>query len=618
MSGHTDRALAANRRAYDALVGVAEERLAAGDAEGVLHVATTAAHLAWMMPVGRLADPRLEGLVARAVRGDAPAPEVGGERGTGRVLHVLTEAYHLGGHSRLAWRWIERDGRPADVAITAPLRAELPPALPAAVAASGGTVHVVARPGDTLLDRARALAGLMARADTVVLHTHPYDVVALAAAQLGPVRPPIVTQNHVDHAYWLGLSVSDVVVNHRATGARLCVESRGVPQDRLRLLPLPVEPPAGPNDRGPVRTAMRLGPDTPVAVCVGTTAKLSPMFGVSFAEVLDKVLAAVPELVVLVVGPGDAEPWPALAARYPGRLVPLGRVDELGRLFAAADVYLDSYPVSGGTAVLEAAASGLPVLCLQETARYSEVWASQSPGLEDPAHRVPDVAALVEELRSMVHRPKERRRRGIRTRNAVLRAHRGDGWLAALGEVYEAARSVAPASVDELGETLLDPAYVAELLEFTQGAVAEPPLSRALVAPHGVMAPPELQAAVLRAWLVAVAPDEAVRLRLRAHPEWAEDREWTRRMVELTAASSAVGLSLTVRPEDAEDALAVLLACMAEVGVGPETCGHVSLDSVDDPVGPRELVLHPDGWTVDLATAFAQLAGDPVRPLAEV
>ena len=199
-----------------------------GDVERVLRAATVAANYAWLAPVGLLSDVRLERIVVHAVRGSA-AVSVDGSRRTGRVLHVLSEGYPTGGHTRQVWRWIERDERISDVVLTNQ-RGPVPDRLVEAVRASGGQLHDLRSTAESFLDRARAVREHMDRADVVVLTVHPYDAVALAAVNLPGSRPPVIYANHADLSYWLGVGAADLLCDWRDAARALDVGQRAVPR----------------------------------------------------------------------------------------------------------------------------------------------------------------------------------------------------------------------------------------------------------------------------------------------------------------------------------------------------------------------------------------------------
>ena len=577
-------ALARNRARYDALVDVAEQCLAAGQPERALAAAAVAAYFAWGGAVGVLTDPRLERLVVLAARGEAAPPVVDADRDTGRVLHVLSESYAIGGHTRLAWRWAQRDPRVADVVLTNQ-GAPIPGELTEAIQQSGGNVYDLLTGVTGLLDRARSLRTLMDASDLVVLHTHPNDVIAIAAASLPGTRPPIVLENHADHTYWLGLSVADVIACNRELAQRVCVEQRGVSLDRTVLLGLPMDAEPAALDRGELRSRMRIGSKAVVAICVADPRKMQPIFGMGFPELAHRLLRAIPELVLIMVGPDESDPaFKALSTRFRDRVHLLGQVVGASALYAAADVYLDSYPVSGGTSLLEAAPPGLPVLSLQDTEYYSEVWIAQSPGLADGVHKAASVDEYVLKVKQLARSRTARMAQGARTKDSVLAAHSGPGWLASLEALYAQARTASPISLDDLAAPVEDPRYHENLWQF-QGGETQVLTFEHVMQPYVRQVDDQLRSWLQAAWLFAGAiadadadPDSS-RARLRMQQGWEANPLLVLRALQLTAADARLSLSLPpITGTDEPTTLGVVLGLLADLGLDGESCGDVVIE----------------------------------------
>ena len=129
-------------------------------------------------PFGELASAELEEKACRIVRRlPVPAPRdyVHPPR---RWMHVVTEVYSVFGHSALIRRWIEQDDSSCihDIIATGQGPA-FPDSLQVAVARTGGEVTCLDR---TLPEVARALLLRQAawdKADVIVLHTHPFDII---------------------------------------------------------------------------------------------------------------------------------------------------------------------------------------------------------------------------------------------------------------------------------------------------------------------------------------------------------------------------------------------------------------------------------------------------------
>jgi glycosyltransferase involved in cell wall biosynthesis len=574
---HTPRLVAENRLRYDGLVALVGHHAAAGDPERVLRSATLAAGYAWTAPTGLLSDPALERLVVASVRPEG-RPTVDGTRTGGRVLHVLSEAFSVGGHTRLAWRWIHRDPRPADLVLTNH-GGPIPDQLTAAVVAAGGRVHDLRAAEPTLLGRVTALRALMDQADLVVLHVHPYDAVVLAAANLPGVRPPVILENHVDHAFWLGVGGADVVSHFRSFGERLSLELRGVPSKRSALVPLPIEATPATEPRESLRRALGLAPDAVVAVCVASGNKLSPLWGKGMDHLLDRALTWCSQLVVLLVGAPPTGAWARLAERYPGRLRPVGFVPDPTPFYTAADVYLESYPTRAGTSVLEAALFGLPVLTLVDLPPEDRlyVYQAESPGLVgQPRAETPE--QYVRMLRALVADPELRTQRGAEARAAVAAVHCGEGWTSAMEALYEQARGSSAVDVHALDEAGEDARYAAMLQAFVFGGATEP------LEPSGVLAPLDhLDDDQLRADAFAVSNrHRGPSLSVRIAPGWEREPAWTARLLALASDHPRLAVSLPFVPDDdvaGSRSTAVLVELLAGVGLTPESCGDISVDT---------------------------------------
>ncbi|MGY1689550.1 glycosyltransferase [Geodermatophilus sp. SYSU D01105] len=570
-----DPRLQDNRRAYEQVVDAVRSHARRGDVEQVLRTAAVAAAFAYNAPTGALSDPDLERLVRDAVRGDG-AVRVDRGRGNGRVLHVLSEGYAVGGHTRLVWRWMERDPRPADVVLTMQ-HAPVPGSLRAAAERAGGRIYDLREGFPALAARAEVLRGLMAGAGTVVFHVHPYDTVALAAASLPGPRPPIVHENHADHTFWLGLGSADLVVENRAAGRRVSRELRGVPEHRLAVLPLPVQPVGATASRKSIRAQFRLRPGQVAAISVATAMKMAPIWGRGFDELLAGVLSEIPQLAIVLAGPTADGPWQRLQSGFPGRVFPLGLVEGVeGGLYPGMDLYLDSFPCASGTSILEAAVAGLPPVSLQLHQGYAEVFHANAPGLAETGYAQTSEDAYVAALRALVEDPQLRRDRGERARSEVLAAHSGPAWNAALEQVYRQAHEVPAADLDEFTEPGHDNGYGSTLLPFTLGrGVAPEPAAfgRALG---------QQMDDRLRCDLFVAAQDRSERrLSVRVARGWEDHAAWTMRLVQLAHVHPGLTVSLPLVADDdgsGARSVQVLGPLLAAIGLTTDDCGDLNLD----------------------------------------
>jgi hypothetical protein len=445
--GDAERRIAGNRLVFDSLVRHALALHAAGDATGAIRAAAGAARFTYGLHAGVFASEPLEAMLLdlgrRFVPGDgsAGAPRAGGRE---RVLHVITETYAVGGHTRLAGRWIELDReRTHSVHITA--APEDPPAwLAEAAQNSGGTVRSCRR-SDDVLARAAMLRSAAGGADLVVLHIHPFDPVPLLAFADPRGRPPVILLNHADHVFWLGLGVADLVADIRGPGAELTRARRGVAPERSRVLGIPVSPTPPDIDRAQARAQLGLDPSRPVLCTVASAYKFEPVITPSFQELAVGAVAGDPEALLLAVGPSMDARWTATSQATGGRVIAVGTQPQTATLLAAADVYLDSWPCASGTSMLDAALAGLPLVALVPDLDAQGLLATAGPALDEVIVRARGPQEHAVAVAALLADPERRRRLGKTARERVIDLHAGASWLATLEEVVAAARAIGPA-----------------------------------------------------------------------------------------------------------------------------------------------------------------------------
>lgn len=416
--------------------GTARARAAAddGDAEAALQwVQTVAGFIAHAGTFGRLASAALERIALEAAA-TLPAPALHAASTASpprRVLHVLTEAFAILGHTKLCRRWIALDTGPArhDVVLLDAF-GPTPPALADAVALRGGTLTRLDRRWP-LLERSRALRAMAwAHADLVVLHVHPNDAIPLVAFGIDG-GPPVLLMNHADHEFWLGGAVADRVVDSRDSGQQWTRRFRGI--DRHALLPVPLEPgPARPSDadarlalRHRVRAELGIPADAFVFLTVGTPNKYRPVPGLSFLGAAEAVLARLPGSRLLAIGPRSEGDWAESARRTGGRLLPIGPRQGLDGYRAAADLYLESLPAGSLTALLEAGLAGLAVVRAPARSRPPHAADGEAlDGFPQPA----DLGAYVDEALALAADPRRRAAAAARLQRQVLDIHCRPGW----------------------------------------------------------------------------------------------------------------------------------------------------------------------------------------------
>lgn len=422
----TQALIAENRDAFDSLVAHAARAVGQSKFQIAAARLQSAARFAWYSYPGAFRSLELEALAARISR-DLPAPTRRSEGLEGHVIHVLTQAYAAGGHTRLAWRWIENDaGHVSSVVLTGQQGIPVPPQLLAAVEASGGQIISLGDESSSLVMRAARLRQIAESGVAgIVLHVHPYDVVP--SMGLADVDTTVVFLNHADHVFWVGGEIADVVADIRPAGQQLSLTQRGVEPERSTILPIPLASPPRSDDKHAARDRLGLPADALVVLSIASGYKYGALPGHHFADIHLAFVLAHPEVRLIVVGPESKDRWQEVSEATGGRFSAVGIVDDIESYYAAADIYVDSIPFASLTSLLDAAARGLPVLALNETVADS-VLTSNDISLVDKGVHYSDRTDYIRELEILAGAPEARRRLADSVSEAVAFHHTAPGW----------------------------------------------------------------------------------------------------------------------------------------------------------------------------------------------
>jgi hypothetical protein len=442
----TEAAVEAGLRASDATVAWCLRHASRRERLGELEQAAIWAHVAARTAVkfghSWLSSAPLESILVRlGVR----LPHVSGARAGGatsadRWLHVFSMSYEIGGHTAIARRWIARNpfGQRHSVLLTTQSDAAIDPGLARAVLTSGGEIHSVAGIG-SLLERAAALRRLARdTADVVVLHTHEEDVVP-SLAFAAPGGPPVLLINHADHTFWVGLAVSDMIVDIRDSGLALSTSFRGARGSAL--LPVPLED-RGPAPRDRSVAAARMSDPSPlnralVLLTVGRSHKFLPQARLDFPACGMRIVDALGDCALIVVGAVPEDPlWRRAAEQSGGRVIAVETDPDLAPWHAAADIYLEGFPIGSYTALLEAALAARPFVRKPHLMSPSVLPVDRGAlgAFEPPADMDAYVAAAI----ALAQRADGRDARADEGRRAVLAFHCGPDWDARLDALQRA------------------------------------------------------------------------------------------------------------------------------------------------------------------------------------
>lgn len=426
---------------FNNLLSNAEFYLHRSDLESAITYCQIAAEFAWRNHCGIFSSSRLERILQKIslksiANADKQEKIFSAPKCVKKVLHVMTEAYTIGGHTRMVQRWISIDrNRIHSVLLTRQGIRRIPEELLQAIKQSGGQFFRADHLVGGWLSRARVLKQAMSHCDAIILHTHPYDVLPMLGIPPEGNRPPVILMNHADHSFWIGVSLSDAIAHFRHSGFRLSVTRRGIDPDRSIILPIPLDPLRCQVSRENAKKALMLSEQNVVLLSIASAYKYRCINHPNFLEATMPIIRNCPNAVLLIVGPkSDSFPIPPDSS-IRSRVQFYGRRSDNFNFYPAADIYLDSLPFSSITSLLEAGYYGLPLVSLCYHAKDSEVLCADAPGLDDCLLRFSAVDGYQKAIIDLIKNPEYRQRIGTKTQNRINAIH-VQSWSQLLENLY--------------------------------------------------------------------------------------------------------------------------------------------------------------------------------------
>ncbi len=342
-----------NRSALGLLEDLTDELVGRGDTDSALLVSSAAVCWAVENHPGIYDSGRLESALVRInsmILGPCPVDPAG------PVVHLLTRTFSTGGHTRLTWRWIAADtDHEHIVVITDQADEPVPEQL---VAAAAGRVVVL--PTGAPSDAVREVHCHLGGAAYVVMNVAEHDTVALTACADPARRPPSFMMNQADHRFFLGAGFADGLLNLRPSAVTSSARRRCVRDHRNLSFAIPIDDVDPVRSRGPAKVHAGLPEDSVVLLTMARSPKYVAAPGaVGFCDLASRVLSARPQCHVVAIGPSPQEQaWAAMAGEHRGRVHVLGLLEHPQMWLETADIYLDSFPLSSATSLLEAVQFG--------------------------------------------------------------------------------------------------------------------------------------------------------------------------------------------------------------------------------------------------------------------
>lgn len=270
------------------------------------------------------------------------------------ILHLATELYQVGGHTRILYQFIKRHAVENQVIVlTSQGKKNLPQWF---VDGIGEIPVIILDELDSVFERAAVLRQIALLSQKVMLYQHPWDAVPVIALSCKN-GPPVLLENHAHSWFWLGASVADMVVAHTSFHTLFTQIMR--PVKNTWYLPFTqlddLQGITTPADKLLARERLGIPADCTCLITLGTAEKFIPNAEYNFYATAQKIVERFERVQIYVIGTG-------YDARYP---VNRDRIHFLGYqacpddYYRAADICLDALPQPSLGATLYATLLGM-------------------------------------------------------------------------------------------------------------------------------------------------------------------------------------------------------------------------------------------------------------------
>lgn len=273
------------------------------------------------------------------------------------VLHIMTEALEIGGHTRVVNNWIGSNSENVHSILINNYPSNCPDFLASSIAENGGAV--IFNSFSSFVDKAKFLVKIASQFKYVVLHHHPHDILPLLGLGTKRYERPTFFYNHADHVWGCGYSVCDRILELRSNGAVFTNKYRGISSNKSLVMGIPLILPE--------ETGFEIkNVKTVVSMAVGY--KFSPTSEFNFQAFIETLLQTRQDIVCEVIGvKPDDHHWHDLLIHYPGRIKLYGELPKniAYEILRNATLYIDSFPLPSFSSFAEALSLGIPAVSLE-------------------------------------------------------------------------------------------------------------------------------------------------------------------------------------------------------------------------------------------------------------
>lgn len=346
------------------------------------------------------------------------------------VLHICSQHYSYGGHSRLLENWIEYDQNKQSVLITNKSNGNID-YLQDLCSKREGLLHVCE--SSSYLEIIKNTFNIIKSGSftQIILHTHPEDVCVIAA--LSRVNIPTIFINHSDHSFWFGKNIANLFVNIRSEAANINYYLRNIHNNFVLSLPLRTFKNKT-LTKADARKLLGINHNLPIAVSIGSKHKFFPNTTNNFFDFLQEVWEKNKNLHIYIIGIDNTE-FLDFRVSADERLHFCGKIPEPDLYCIAADFVIDPIPKGSYTASLEAASMECYPILFKNGIKLFDL--AEDIGLKDLVYTKDNYSILSEDIEKLTSNAELLKEKTYQITKSVKEKHSINCFTSKIKEIYQ-------------------------------------------------------------------------------------------------------------------------------------------------------------------------------------
>lgn len=282
------------------------------------------------------------------------------------TLHILSQAYPIGGHTRIVERWIQLsdENEKNDIVLTNQPENETPLYLKSETHSKN--CHIFNLDINTsIINRAKKLRELCEKYEYIILHHHPNDPIPLIALGSHSFSRPIICFNHSGHTFWLGSSIVTLSIEINKVQEYLSHKIRGI--NKTLLVNMPFSKKKESDSIYDLRSELNIPSNGIIILSMASEYKTNPLNDLNFPKMIDKLISRNENLYYIGIGISNKNIF-FKKIKNRNRVFLLGKIsfDKINSYLTSADIFLDTFPYNSMLSVNDAISIGkLPCVILK-------------------------------------------------------------------------------------------------------------------------------------------------------------------------------------------------------------------------------------------------------------